>query len=92
MEDDGPFGWHAALRKIAPTARAAATVTRLLARRPPHCPLVRRAFELILLETLEAWSRDEPVRVRPALRARRTLEPALLQAAHVLQPRKGEAR
>jgi hypothetical protein len=92
MENDGPFGWHATLRKIVPTAREAATMTRLLARRPPLCPVVHRAFEFILLETLAAWSRDEPLRVRPAVRARQTLESALAQAAHVLQPRKGEAR
>jgi hypothetical protein len=92
MEDDGPFGWHATLQRIIPTARDAATVTRLLARRPTHCPLMRCAFERVLLQTLEAWSRDDPERVRPAGRARRTLEPVLLQTAHVLQPRKGEAR
>ena len=92
MEDDGPFGWHATLQKIIPTARNAATVTRLLARRPPHCPFVRCAFERVLLQTLEAWSCNDPERVRPAAFARRTLEPVLLQAAQVLQPRKGEAR
>jgi hypothetical protein len=91
MEDDGPFAWRAALQGIIPTAHEAATVARLLARRPPHCPFVRCALERVLLQTLYAWSRDKTVRVRPAASTRRTIEPAL-QAAHVFQPRKGEAR
>jgi hypothetical protein len=91
MEDDGPFDWHAALHGVIPAACETATVTRLLARRPPHCPSVRSALERVLLQTVYAWSRDEPVRVRHAALARRTLEPAL-QTAHVFQPPKGEAR
>ena len=91
MEDDGTFGWHATLQRIIPTARDAAIVTRLLTRRPTHCPFMRCAFERVLLQTLEAWSCNDSESVRPAGLARRTLEP-VLQTAHVLQPRKGEAR
>jgi hypothetical protein len=91
MEDGGPFDWHAGLHGVIPAARHAAIVTRLLARRPPHCPFVRCAFERILRQTLAVWLRDEPERVRPAAFARRTLDPAL-QTAHVFQPPKGEPR
>jgi hypothetical protein len=91
MEDDGPFDWHAALHGVIPAACETAIVTRLLARRPPHCPFVRSALERVLRQTLAVWLRDEPERVRPAALARRTLEPAL-QTAHVFQPPKGEAR
>jgi hypothetical protein len=36
--------------------RNSAIVARLLARRPPHCPVVRCALERILRRTLAAWS------------------------------------
>lgn len=91
MEDDHPLARHSTLTLIMLTARDAVTVTRLLALRPPCCPLVRAAFARVLLETLNAWSRESRPSVRPAADARRTPEPAL-RVAREPQPRKGEAR
>ncbi len=91
MGDDDPFGGDATLSKTLSTARVGATVARLLAVRPPCCPLVGAAFARVLMRTLVAWSPEGEKRVRPRSRSRRTLEPAL-QTAHALQPRKGEAR
>jgi hypothetical protein len=91
MGDDDPLGSNAALARTLIAARDAATVARLLAARPPCCPLVRAAFARVLAQTLNAWSFVCEPHVRPRAAPRRTLEPAL-QTAHTLQPRKGEAR
>lgn len=91
MADDGPLGWNATLARTLIEARNAAIVAHLLAARPPCCPLVRAAFARVLAQTLNAWSIERAPHVRPRAAARRKLEPAL-QAAHALQPRKGEAR
>jgi hypothetical protein len=90
MGDDEPVGWNATLERTLLTARHAATVTRLLARHPPGCPLVRAAFERVLARTVGAWSFDHERCVRAQATARRKLEPVLLQRALALQPRKGE--
>lgn len=91
MGDDDPLGSSAARARTLIAARDAATVARLLAARPPCCPLVRAAFARVLAQTLNAWSFERAPHVRPRAAARRKLEPAL-QTAHTLQPRKGEAR
>jgi hypothetical protein len=91
MGNHASFGWDATLEKALIAARDAATVARLLAARPPCCPLVRAAFARVLAQTLGAWPQEPQRCVRPDADARRTLEPAL-QTAHALQPRKGEAR
>lgn len=91
MGDDEPFGWDAPLERTVAHARDAVTVARLLARRPPMCPLVRAALERVLLKTLRAWSCGRQRTVRPGAPTRRMLE-LVLQTAHVLQPRKGESR
>jgi hypothetical protein len=86
-----PCGWNATLERTLLTARHAATVTRLLAGHPPCCPLVRAAFERVLARTVGAWALDCAPRVRVPAPPRRKLEPVLLQRAHALQSRKGEA-
>jgi len=91
MGDDNPLGWNATLEKTVTAARNTATVARLLAARPPCCPLVRAAFARVLAQTLSIWSFEREPYVRPRAAARRKLEPAL-QTAHALQPRKGEAQ
>ena len=91
MGDDEPLGSNATLARTLIAARDATTVARLLAARPPCCPLVRAAFARVLAQTLSAWSFEREPYVRPRAAARRKLEPAL-QTAHALQPRKGEAR
>ena len=91
MGEHDPLGWNATLERTVIAARNAAIVARLLAIRPPCCPLVRAAFARVLAQTLSAWSFEREPHVRPRAAARRKLEPAL-QTAHALQPRKGEAR
>jgi hypothetical protein len=91
MGDDDPLGWNATLARTLIAAQDAAIVARLLAARPPCCPLVGAAFARVLAQTLRAWSSGREHRVRPRAAARRKLEPAL-QTAHALQPRIGEAR
>ena len=86
-----PGGWNATLERTLLTAHGAATVTRLLAARPPCCPLVRAAFARVLAQTIGAWSSGFEPFVRPRAPARRKLEPAP-PPARTVQPRKGEAR
>lgn len=91
MGDDDPLGRNATLARTLIAARNAALVARLLAARPPRCPLVHAAFARVLAQTLSAWSFERAPCVRPRAAARRKQEPAL-QTAHDLQPRKGDAR
>lgn len=86
-----PAGRNATSERSLLTARTAATVARLLALRPPHCPLVHAALARVLARTIGEWSAGYGRRVRPRAPARRKLEPAL-QPAHTDQPRKGAGR
>jgi len=91
MGKDDPLSWNATPERTVIAARNTVIVARLLAARPPRCPLVRAAFRRVLAQTLSAWTFEGEPYVRPRAAARRKLEPAL-QTAHALQPRKGETR
>jgi hypothetical protein len=54
MGKDDPLGWNATLERTVIAARNTAIVARLLAARPPCCPLVRAAFRRVLAQTLSA--------------------------------------